>query len=512
MLGELRQLWSSSIDEWEALEESLDYLRAKGTLTSLVEDDVDSLARFLSSHKECSDVFTLKVFPGNGDSLEFSNGTSDGDVKDRLDKLIDEIEDFEGGEVSSIELEIHKKVSHPGKGVLIDNIYTLEAFSEYLKAKPLFQVHKELVQRYGKQEASAVVFLGDFECSHHTEFFYFIPKGKFVLDSFKPKLQQTDAEEAKRIRGTLGHFANASEWPFLPGSFKFTKSSPNEFVAISSLFNGLHNVYLVSFFANLTTIGTKSINFQLKGLKDISGTYSVDYLINTDAKCLWALYKWVYASNSVDKMGVTRNIIPLHVEDLLSVDEPVLASSYSSFILSQKSDVKNYIEATGKLADQVQVTTQKSSEVAEKVANSIKTGVFGITTFAISTILFRIFSKGGDIDSYSDLFAFIGSPLFVSMIAFALTVFTALFGLAIFESYQDQERFKEMYYQSKKVHENVFTAGDMKYMLSDDAYYKKNYEFISDRRAAYCWVWFGVLSLVITTLILAYCHAQSLAG
>ena len=281
---------------------------------------------------------------------------------------------------------------------------------------------------------------------------------------------------------------------------------------IKGFFNGLLNAYLISFFANLTSINSKTIEYQLKGLKDISGSYDFAALVNIDARYLWSLYKWVYEGSSVDKLGVTRNIIPLHVDDLLSVNEPVLASAYSSFILSQKDDVKSYIDATSKLADQMQVTAQKEGEAAEKVANSIKTGVFGVATFAISTILFRIFSKSSESYSYSDLFAFIGSDVFVLVIGLALFVFTSLFGFALVESFQDQKRFGDMYEQSKKAYENVLTVEDMKNILNNDKYFKQNNRFISKRRNLYILVWFFVLLAISITLMLASFYAQSLAG
>ncbi|TOQ24210.1 hypothetical protein, partial [Vibrio parahaemolyticus] len=153
-------------------------------------------------------------------------------------------------------------------------------------------------------------------------------------------------------------------------------------------------------------------------------------------------------------------------------------------------------------------TSQKASEVAEKIANSIKTGVLGVTTFAISTILFRIFTKGSELKTYAELFTFIGSPLFVSMIMFALAVFSGLFGLAWYESKQEQVRFREMYEQFKKTYESVLTREDMENLLENDAYFEKSYLFITERRSMYTWAWGAVLSVSITILALATCYVD----
>ncbi|MGR4991338.1 hypothetical protein ACPV3U_17340 [Vibrio rotiferianus] len=512
MLNDVRDIWATPVQEWESITESFTHFSASCKLVNLVESDVDSLGNFLQSYQGHQDRFTLKVFYDEGESVEFSNRQTEEILEERFAELRDEIESLEGEEKLSFSLEIIKSTAEPKSGLLVDQVYSIEALSRHIEGKSLAQVHNELLTRYDWKDVNGIAFVGNFESLSYTEYFYFIPRDQFSVERFEPKFNKVDADEAKRVRGTLGHFANASEWPFLPNHFKFLGGKPKDFEAISNVFNGFLNAYLISFFANLTTITSTSIEYQVKGLKDVSGVYDFDALIHIDAKYLWVLYKWVYESNSVDKLGVTRNIIPLHVEDLLSVNEPALASAYSSFILSQKDDVKSYIDATSKLAEQVQVMAQKAGDVAEKVANSIKTGVFGVATFAVSTVLFRIFSKGGDIKTFSDLFAFIGSDLFVAVMSFALAVFSGLFGLAWFESLQDQKRFREMYDQSKKTHENVLTPHDMKHILDDDAYFKKCNGFISDRRRFYTWVWFSVLSACSSVLILASCHANSLIG
>lgn len=512
MLDDLKCIWSSRDSEWSIHTESFKRLNASLKLHELTKDDVDSLCSFIEKIKEYQDIVTVKVFHEKDESIEFSNNSKKEIIVSRNEELKEFIENFDGEEELSVVVDVFKQRQRHGEDTLVSKVYSLENLSLYIKSLSLESFHDEISSLFYSNELKAIVFYGDFSEHVSTGYFHFIPNDEFNLKSFQPTFSITRAEEIKKLRNNLGHFANASEWQFLPEHFKFSTCPPSDLDIISSRFNGLHNAYLISCFANLATIGDEAIEYRMKGLKDISGSYDFDALVNINASFLWALYKWVYEGSSVDKMGVTRNLIPLHVEDLLSVDEPVLSSAYSSFILSQKDDVKNYIDATSKLADQVQVMTQKAGEVAEKVANSIKTGVFGIATFAISTILFRIFSKGGDIQSYSDLFAFIGSPLFISMIGFAMAIFSALFGLALYESLQDQNRFKEMYEQSKMTYENVLTKEDMKNILNDDAYFQKNYRFISERRVFYIWVWLGAGSIVSTILILASCHALNFAG
>ncbi|HCM1298191.1 TPA: hypothetical protein N2896_001504 [Vibrio parahaemolyticus] len=510
MLDSVRSIWLKPIDKWEDIKESLTYFSASSKLEGLDERDVDSLSLFLDSHRTYQDKFTLKVFYDVDESIEFSNGASIESTLEKLESLRDEISNLECDEYLSVSIFISKQLLEPLDSLLVDNIYSLDTLSAYLNTLTLTQLHNVISERYGRRGVKGVALVGDFSTSFNTDYFHFIPRGEFQVEKLQPQFSDSRAEEIHKLRGALGHFANASTWFLLPDHFKLTGALDAEFSAIYHLFNALHNTYLISFISNFSIIDDRGIEYRLKGLKDISGSYDFEALKHIDASELWELYQWVYEGNTVDKLGITRNIIPLHVDDLLSVNSAVSVSAYSSFILSQKDDVKSYIETTKKVAEQIQVTSQKASEVAEKIANSIKTGVLGVTTFAISTILFRIFTKGSELKSYSDLFAFIGSPLFVSMIVFALAVFTGLFGFAWYESKQDQARFKDMYCQFKKTYELVLTRDDMENLLEKDAYFDKSYLFITQRRNMYTRTWGAVLLASLTILMLASCYADKL--
>ncbi|KPN76474.1 hypothetical protein AEA42_13310 [Shewanella sp. Sh95] len=329
--------------------------------------------------------------------------------------------------------------------------------------------------------------------------------------SFSTKLNKISTSERLQTRSSLGHFANAADWCFLPENFKFTNKTSPELETVKSVFNTLHNIYLISFLANITIITKGKVNYTLKGLKDITDEYDLVSLRYTDASSLFTLYNWIYSENSVDKIGIARNIIPLHVEQLLSVNESVLVSTYSSFNLSQKKDVKTYIESINKLAEQVQSTSQKANDIAEKISNSIISGIWGVSTFAISTILFRIFTKGSEIKTYTDLFNFIGSPLFVGVMSFALIIFSILFIVTLMESKREQKRFKQMYESSKKIYKNALTEDDIKNILSDDEHFLTNDKYITDKRNFYTRIWFLAMFIAITFLSIASYNSKNIS-
>jgi hypothetical protein len=509
MLDELGSIWEKPITDWESVNETLSYFSASARLESYDEGDKEALQQLLKRLEVYQDSIVIKLFLDEDDSYEFSNRMTLDLFEERMQDFIKELELLDGEEELSVKLEINKKLESYSTNVLIDNIYSIGAWSHYLESLSIEELHHQFYKRYHKVGISSVVFLGDYSGAYNTDYFHFVPRSELSNYVFGAACSSKRVNELLSLRSNLGHFANAAEWLFIPEHFKFNGTVPDSLRLVKDIFNALHNVYLISFLANFTIVNNGKVEYTLKGLKDIVGEYDLISLKGKNTSSLWRLYQWIYHGSSVDKIGISRNIIPLHVDDLLSVSDEVLASAYSSFNLSQKDDVKSYIESINKLAEQVQTTSQKANEIAEKTANSIKAGIWGITTFAISTILFRIFAKGNEIETFPDFFAFIGSPLFVAIMFFALLIFSALFGLAWYESHRDQKRFKEMYESSKKVYQNVLTEDDIRNILSDDEHFLMNNAYISEKRKLYTLVWGGAVLVVVTILLVASCYANS---
>ncbi|OOE42676.1 hypothetical protein BZG10_15430, partial [Salinivibrio kushneri] len=230
------------------------YFSASTKLDSLVESDVESLSKFLYLHREHQDKFTLKIFYDIGESIEFSNHTPIPKTHEKLEELRREINSLEGDEQLSVSLSISKQLLESKGGVLVDNVYSLDALSSYLNSLTLAQLHRSFSERYWREGVSGVALIGDYNLSLHTDYFYFIPKDEFNIDLFEPRFSHYRSGEIHRLRGSLGHFANASEWFLLPEHFKIKEALGGEFTSICLLFNALHNAYLISFLSNFAII------------------------------------------------------------------------------------------------------------------------------------------------------------------------------------------------------------------------------------------------------------------
>lgn len=513
MLNELSSIWKRTYLDWESLTETLSYFSAVAKY-SYREDDNEILEEFLQKFASHQDNIVIKFIIDDYDSYEFYNKMSTDLFGGRIQEFVTAVEQLEDDvkeENLKIKLEINKKIKNHTNNTLIDHIYSISSWSDYLQGLSIEDLNEQLHKRYHREGIEGIILLGNYSKNCSTDYFHFIRSTELSNDNINTKLNKISTSERLQTRSSLGHFANAADWCFLPENFKFTNKTSPELETVKSVFNTLHNIYLISFLANITIITKGKVNYTLKGLKDITDEYDLVSLRYTDASSLFTLYNWIYSENSVDKIGIARNIIPLHVEQLLSVNESVLVSTYSSFNLSQKKDVKTYIESINKLAEQVQSTSQKANDIAEKISNSIISGIWGVSTFAISTILFRIFTKGSEIKTYTDLFNFIGSPLFVGVMSFALIIFSILFIVTLMESKREQKRFKQMYESSKKIYKNALTEDDIKNILSDDEHFLTNDKYITDKRNFYTRIWFLAMFIAITFLSIASYNSKNIS-
>ncbi|WP_219584517.1 hypothetical protein, partial [Vibrio parahaemolyticus] len=66
--------------------------------------------------------------------IEFSNHTSIPKTHEKLEDLRREISSLEGDEHVSVSLSISKQLLESKDGVLVDNVYSLDALSSYLNS------------------------------------------------------------------------------------------------------------------------------------------------------------------------------------------------------------------------------------------------------------------------------------------------------------------------------------------------------------------------------------------
>lgn len=502
---EFKQLWSEPIEQWESCNEGFTHFNAVTSFQNVCVGDFHKLSQFLLLNKSFQDKIVISFSGYNGaEFTQLTNKMEDGILSEGIKEIIDKLDDRQDGDIAKLKIDIYKSGEINSAGFKVHQVYSLSAMESYLETLKLLDLNEQFFKHFYSSEISGCVFLVHEDIQDfNTEYFYFVAKKDKHYSELK-NIDNTDKySKLIKIRAEVGHFSNAAQWPWTPEHFKFIHRPAVNNKILCEIFNALHNVSLLSFISNYLYIELNSASTSLKGVKSISEEYSLEDLKIIDAIELWKIYLWVYDLNSsTDKLGIARNIIPLHSDRVLLINKKVYESALSSYELSLKENVKSYIEVTNKLAEQVQLTSQKANEIVDKISNAIKTGLWGVTTFTVSTFLMRIMSKSESLSSFNELLLFLISPIFILLISFSLVAFTALFFLAYKESLVEQRRYKEMYISMKEVYLAILTKADINNILSNDEHFNMNYQFVERKRKIYLKLWLITISIITSVIFL----------
>ena len=424
------------------------------------------------------------VFSLDGDTFHFSNKNTEKDNDDKLNDLNRGLSLYEGEKLNiQLQIIINKKNQNI-------NIYSLKTFSKYLKEQTSIELNKVLHEKFNRQDISEITFIVHDEIeAFSTSLFSFIPYHSTENEAPFRDPQVVDYDFTISTRNKSSHFSNASEWPFLPEDFKFNQDIIHE--DIKSAFAALHNIYLLAFLCNMSSISTNGVSGSLVGYTTVQIDYPFSKIVNTNNDNLWLLYRWVYSVNATDKLGIARQIIPLHIKDndLFSLSNGGLTSAQSNFTLFQKDNVKNYIEVTNKLAEQVSASSSKAGDIAKNISDSMRIAILGGLSFFTSVFLLRIMFKAETIKGL-----FTGEMLIVSNVV--IGIFSIMFLVSIIESYMNQNHFINSYQNLKKIYSKVLTPEDIKEILEEDEMHKEDLCFIKKKRKIYISIF--ILTVVCT--------------
>jgi hypothetical protein len=135
----------------------------------------------------------------------------------------------------------------------------------------------------------------------------------------------------------------------------------------------------------------------VNGYKTIKGTCDFKiYPITTTIEYL-DVYKWVYnGGNLNDKIGLARNIISLHFEDVseLGLKGSPFQAIQSSYKVYEKQNIKQYIEIRNKVSDQLLDFNNRANKVIETFASGFQKSALALISFYISAIAINVLGKG----------------------------------------------------------------------------------------------------------------------
>lgn len=307
-------------------------------------------------------------------------------------------------------------------------------------------------------------------------------------------------ERIEKIK-TMSHFFQSSETILIPEDFDFDFDNSNfHGQGFDIIFKRMCLITIINALFDVSEIVQKDlINFRLEGYKAITGNIkSTDICLNSLKEYL-EVYKWVYSSNNVlDKIGVARNIISLHVlpQEGLKLLEHTFLSIQSSFKIYEKENIKQYIDIRNKISEQIIDYSQRASDIVDGFAGGFQKSIIAVLTFFSSVLVIQVISNR----NFNDLFSFDTYLLTIFFIVASLLYYlTSKKDLDI-----QKERFETSYKNLKKRYTDLLIEDDIKKILNHDQDHIDDIGFINSKVKRYSWLWMIILSLTFIVVTILY--------
>lgn len=415
-------------------------------------------------------------------------GRSQGDVDNFLSGLESKLTLRD--EEDSVELSffVTKKVS---SGVM--SVYSIDDLAEFWAEGGLVSSLKK-IESFVSQ--AHVFFVNGLKSSAQTSSLKFLP---FETAGYSSEKARGNRESIYAQRDKTSHFANASQFSFIPEDFCFDDVDPLLEPKVAPLFQELllvsSLVYLCDF-SKFDDMG--NIHFRLGGYRLFSKDISAEERIPVAGGEYFDIYKWAYGDGDViDKVGLARNIISLHLDndDLIRVQSGTLQSISSGYQVYLKDNVKQYIEIKNKLSEFIQGSSEKASDIAKNVGGYYKNSIWTMYSFFISVFLIRVLSKDNQV--------LVTDEVFVLFIAFAI-ITLIIMKYALNELEDEKSRFIESYQSLKSRYCDLLIPDDLDRILESDRQHIADLKYIEKKKQDYRWLWGLSISVVFIVVSLLW--------
>ncbi|CRM01661.1 hypothetical protein [Pseudomonas sp. 28 E 9] len=231
------------------------------------------------------------------------------------------------------------------------SIYSIEAISKFLADK---SINSTLIKIKNLSEKANTLELLDKTQGFSTALFFF--KNRDTLTKQRPPKILRDDLLLKREKST--NFANSAQHNFIPEDFRvITGSLPPELQHTFTLLLLASSLIFICDYSRILETG--DIKLKLNGYKTIENTISSTQnptSIENAALIFFEIYHWTYNDGStIDKIGIARNIISIHLEkdSFTSIPKETIASISSGYQIYLKDNLKQYIEIKNKISESI---------------------------------------------------------------------------------------------------------------------------------------------------------------
>ncbi|WP_242170082.1 MULTISPECIES: hypothetical protein [unclassified Pseudomonas] len=397
-----------------------------------------------------------------------------------------------GNESTKITIKITKTSSHQKI-----SIYSIEAISKFWNDK---SIEASLLKIKNLSEKANTLEVLDKTPNFSTALFSFENPG-----TSSPQIQSKvirDELLLKREKST--NFATSARHNFILEDFMAaTGSIPPEIQKIFTLLLLASSLIFICDYSKILEAG--DITLKLSGYKTIENTISASKINSTDLNAsiiFFEIYKWIYNDgNTIDKIGIARNIISIHLEkdSFISVPQETIASISSGYQIYLKDNLKQYIEIKNKISESVQKSSEKASDLAKNVGTAFRSSIFAIYSFFFSIFLFRIVSgKTPTLEVTQEIYW-----IFVAFLSISILVcFYSMNELA-----EERSKLQNSYINIKTRYKDLISEKDLARILNDDQDHLSDIYYINSRGNQTRVLW--AASLFIIFLLMTVLRMQS---
>ena len=426
-------------------------------------------------------TFTGSVPESDEITVTFSDGTFTIQVgsdawAETYQTFVDRL--YESDDIT-VSIKVKKNIT---AGVL--NVYNLEAFSSFLRSRSYVQLFENFANLFKKCSDRVVFQLLNTNGSLRTMNIVFSDNGELIWNNKVSRHDQLkNCEDA-------GVFLDRAKYPLLPQDFSTIEPIEGTgFETIQKCFTNMQRVLSYIYVANSAYIANNKAILQF----DPTGSaeeYEFEELLENET--VSKIYEWIFRGDGcVDKAGIARKIINIYCRDrktILSIDEKILNSVKSDYVIYQKNHADQYIAMKNKISECIVDNAKQMQELSHDVVAAFRNNFVAIIVFLMTVLL---------TDSI-DFSQFLGKEVSpnVTVVCGLFTVGSLLYLIAtLIMSNQRWTWLKQSYNDLKCNYKNTFDEQDIEDAFGQDVPLKttKN-QYINFRK------WMVLLWLVMILL------------
>ena len=274
-------------------------------------------------------------------------------------------------------------------------VYNYQAFSKFLCANSITQNFDIFTKLFEKNDGNHIEFrLLDTEATLQTNSILFSDRNMSLTDVSK-SLRGQELRKCDEV----SVFLDRNKIRLVPQDFEIVSADNDVFKSLEEVFKKLRYVLSYIYVANTSSISKDSAILQFSPSAKAQ-EFSLDKLtINT---IIPQIYEWIFRDDgSIERAGIARKIISLYCDtpdDILSIDEKVLNSIKSDYVIYQKNHADKYLEMKDKISEFIVSGVEKIHGLSHDFSDSLRNNFIAVMVFLITVLLtdsvdFREFEK-----------------------------------------------------------------------------------------------------------------------